>query len=206
MFYEPRKRNHGLAHDPFKACVVPRPIGWVSTLSSSGVVNLAPYSFFNAVSAVPPMVMFSSNGLGPDGPKDSRRNCEETGEFVINVATWALREELNQSSFAYPADVDEMQQVGLAAAKCELVAVPRVADCPIAMECKYWKTIELPGQGGPSNNAIVLGEVVGIHIDDAVFVDGQIDIAKLRPIARMGYMDFAVVDSVFTMPRPSSAS
>ncbi len=203
MFYEPRKRNHGLEHDPFKACVVPRPIGWISTLSTSGVVNLAPYSFFTAVSSVPPMVMFSSNGLGPDGPKDSRTNCEESGEFVVNIATWELREKLNQSSFAYAADVDEMQTVGLAAAECNVVAAPRVDGCPIALECKYWKTIELPGLDGPSPNAMVLGEVVGVHIADEVFVNGRIDIAKLKPIARLGYMDYAVVESTFTMPRPS---
>jgi flavin reductase (DIM6/NTAB) family NADH-FMN oxidoreductase RutF len=203
MFYEPRKRNHGLEHDPFKACVVPRPIGWISTLSTSGVANLAPYSFFNAVSAVPPMVMFSSNGLGPDGPKDSRTNCEQSGEFVVNIATWDLRDQINQTSFAYASEVDEMEQVGLAAAECRVVAAPRVHHCPIALECKYWKTIELPGLNGPSSNAMILGEVVGVHIDDEIFVNGRIDIAKLKPIARLGYMDYAVVESTFTMPRPS---
>lgn len=203
MFYEPRKRNHGLEHDPFKACVVPRPIGWVSSRSKDGVANLAPYSFFTAVSSVPPMVMFSSIGLGPAGPKDSRSNAEESGEFVVNIATWDLREELNQSSFAHPPEVDEMEQVGLRAAECEVVAAPRVLGCPIALECKYWKTVELPGLDGPSPNAMVLGEVVGVHIDDEVFVNGRIDIAKLKPIARLGYMDFAVIESTFTMPRPS---
>lgn len=203
MFYEPRKRNHGLDHDPFKACVVPRPIGWVSSVSPSGVVNLAPYSFFNAVSAVPPMVMFSSNGLGPAGPKDSRSNCEQSKEFVVNIATWDLRAELNQTSFAYAPEVDELQSAGLTAADCKLVSAPRVSECPIALECKYWKTIELPGLDGPSHNAIILGEVVGVHIDDSLFVDNRIDIAKLKPIARLGYMDFAVIETTFTMPRPS---
>lgn len=203
MFYEPRKRNHGMAHDPFKACVVPRPIGWISTLSTDGVVNLAPYSFFNAVSAVPPMVMFSSNGLGPSGgPKDSRRNCEATGEFVVNIATWDLKDQLNQSSFSYAPEVDEMEKAGISKAECNLVSAPRVADCPIAFECKTWKTVELPGLDGPSPNAMIIGEVVGIHIDESILVDGQIDIAKLKPIARLGYMDYAVVESTFTMPRP----
>ncbi len=205
MFYEPRKRNHGMAHDPFKACVVPRPIGWISTLSTDGVVNLAPYSFFNAVSAVPPMVMFSSNGLGPSGgPKDSRRNCEATGEFVVNIATWDLKDQLNQSSFSYAPEVDEMEKAGISKAECNLVSAPRVADCPIAFECKTWKTVELPGLDGPSPNAMIIGEVVGIHIDESILVDGQIDIAKLKPIARLGYMDYAVVESTFTMPRPKS--
>jgi flavin reductase (DIM6/NTAB) family NADH-FMN oxidoreductase RutF len=200
MFYEPRKRNHGLDHDPFKACVIPRPIGWISSVSKEGVANLAPYSFFNAVSSVPPMVMFSSVGK-----KDSQKNCEETGEFVVNIATYELREELNQSSFAYPPEIDEMARVGLEAAECKVVSVPRVAGCPIALECKYWKTVELPGLEGRANNAMILGEVVGVHIDESVMVDGRIDIAKLRPIARLGYMDYAVVESTFTMHRPTES-
>jgi flavin reductase (DIM6/NTAB) family NADH-FMN oxidoreductase RutF len=167
-------------------------------MSSAGVVNLAPYSFFNAVSSVPPMVMFSSIGK-----KDSRRNCEDSGEFVVNVATWDLREELNQSSFEYPPEVDEMARVGLEAAECQIVSAPRVARCPIAFECKYWKTVELPGLEGASANAMIIGEVVGVHIDESVMVNGRVDIARLKPIARLGYMDYAVVESTFTMPRPS---
>ena len=207
MFYEPRKGNHGLPHNPIKSCFVPRPIGWISTLSDEGVANLAPYSFFNAVSAAPPMLMFSSNGTGPQGGvKDSRHNCETSGEFVVNIATWDLREELNQSSFAYESSVSEMAALGLEAAACKLVSAPRVAGCPIALECKYWKTVELPGTDGSSENAMVIGEVIGVHIDESVLTDGLIDIGKLKPIARMGYMDFAVIDSTstFTMPRPQS--
>ncbi len=198
MFYEPKKADHGLPHDPFKSCVVPRPIGWISTLSRTGVCNLAPYSFFNAISGRPPMVMFSSIGY-----KDSQRNCEDTGEFVVNLATWDLREEVNQTSFSYPSGVDEMAGAGLQPAASRIVKVPRVAATPVALECIYWKTIELPSPVAGARNGVVMGEVVGVHIDEAILSEGRIDISKLRPIARLGYQDFCVVDEVFTMPPPT---
>jgi flavin reductase (DIM6/NTAB) family NADH-FMN oxidoreductase RutF len=151
MDYEPRLRNHGLPHDPFKALVVPRPIGWISTISPDGVVNLAPYSFFNAVADRPPMVMFA-----PSGPKDSQANAEATGEFVASLVTWDLREQMNATSAA--------------------------------------------GESVPG--AIVIGEVVSIHIDESVIVDGCIDLSSRRAISRLGYMDYGVLDTVFSMQRP----
>lgn len=198
MFYDTRVNDHGLPHDPFKACVVPRPIGWISTLSREGVPNLAPYSFYNAISGNPPMVMFSSIGY-----KDSQTNCEETGEFVVNMATWKLRDQVNASSYAFASDIDEMQETGLQSAPSQIVKAPRVEASPIALECRYWKTVELPTRDESSRHGMVIGEVVGVHIADEVLTDGQIDIHKVQPIARLGYMEFCVVAETFTMPRPT---
>ena len=181
---------------------MPRPIGWISTISAAGVVNLAPYSFFNGVNQDPPMVMFASNGRQPSGPKDTLRNCEETREFVCNLATWDLREEMNLSCAALGPDVDEFAFAGLETAPSELVAPPRVKAAPIHMECIYHQTIELPSSDPSVRNAMVLGRVVGIHISDDVLTNGLVDASKFRPIARLGYMDYARVDEVFAMRRP----
>jgi flavin reductase (DIM6/NTAB) family NADH-FMN oxidoreductase RutF len=200
MYYDPRKNDHGLPHNPFTALVVPRPIGWISTVSRSGIVNLAPYSFFNIVSAYPPFVMFASNPR-----KHSQRNAEETGEFVANLATYELREEVNTSSAEYAFDTSEADMVGLEMVPSREVKPPRVARSPVALECKYSKTIELFGSDGKRNpSQVVIGEVLGIHIDDRVIVDGHIKIERMRPIARLGYMDYCVVDEIFSMMRPEA--
>jgi len=198
MFYDAVANTHGLKWDPFKALVTPRPIGWISTLSKNGVVNLAPYSFFNAVSTDPHFVMFSSGGR-----KDSQRNAEETGEFVCSLATYDLREAMNRTSQHVGPEVDEMALAGLTPAPSKLIAPPRVAESPVAFECRYWRTIDLPGpNGGPGTHAIVLGQVVGVHIDDAVIVGDKVDVTKVKPIARLGYGDYAVIDQVFELSRP----
>ena len=202
MFYETRTGRHGLPHDPFKSCVVPRPIGWITTLSREGVVNLAPYSFFNGVSSDPPMVMFASGGRQPTGPKDSLANCEATGEFVVNLATWELREAMNQTSASDPPELDEMTAAGLEAEPSRLVKPPRVKAAPIHLECRYHQTVELPCRDPEERNAVVIGEVLGIHIRDEVMTDGLVDMEKFKPIARLGYMDYTRVDLVFAMPRP----
>jgi len=200
MFYDAVTNQHGLALDPFKALVAPRPIGWISTLSRNGVVNLAPYSFFNAVSEDPHFVMFASGGR-----KDSQRNAEETGEFVCSLATYDLREAMSKTSAAVGPEVDEMRLAGLTPAPSRLVAPPRVAESPVAFECRYWRTIELPGRdGAPSGHAIVLGQVVGVHIADEAIVGGKVDVTLLKPLARLGYGDYAVIDEVFTLPRPGA--
>jgi flavin reductase (DIM6/NTAB) family NADH-FMN oxidoreductase RutF len=198
MFYDAVANTHGLQWDPFKALVSPRPIGWISTLSKNGVVNLAPYSFFNAVATDPHFVMFSSGGR-----KDSQRNAEETGEFVCSLATSDLRDAMNRTSQHVSPEVDEMVLAGLTPAPSKLVAPPRVAESPVAFECKYWRTIDLPGpNGGPGTHAIVLGQVIGVHIDDRTIVNGKVDVTKLKPIARLGYGDYAVIDQVFELSRP----
>jgi flavin reductase (DIM6/NTAB) family NADH-FMN oxidoreductase RutF len=198
MFYEPAKRNHGLPHDPFKAIVAPRPIGWISSMSASGETNLAPYSFFNAVSTSPPCVMFSSEGY-----KDSAANIEETGEFVCNLATWALRDAVNRTSERFPRGVDEMERAGLAPAACRLVRPPRVAAAPCALECRLLRIVRLEDlEGTALESHVVFGQVVGVHVDERFLTDGRLDTAAMQPIARCGYQDYAVVGSTFRMARP----
>lgn len=200
MFYDPRTEDHGLAHNPFNALVVPRPIGWISSLSADGVPNLAPYSFFNAVSGLPPFVMFSSAGK-----KDSQTNIEATGEFVVNMAVAALMDAMNTSSSVVPKDVDEFDLAGLEKAACMNVSVPRVAASPVALECVLAKIVPLVARDGTkARSEVIFGEVVGIHIADDVIVDGVVDIKRTRPLARLGYLDYAIVDDVFQMPRPGS--
>jgi flavin reductase (DIM6/NTAB) family NADH-FMN oxidoreductase RutF len=202
MFYEPRKKNHGLKHDPFKSCVVPRPIGWITSLDAQGNVNLAPYSFFNALSTDPPFVMFSNNGVLPRGAKDTILNIETTKEFVCNMATWDLRFEMSETSAPAPFGANEMTLTGLEAEPSALVKPPRVKAAPIHLECVHWKTIELPSSHPKVYNAMVIGEVIGVHIRDDVLTDGIVDIAKIKPVARLGYKDYAVVERPFTMLRP----
>jgi flavin reductase (DIM6/NTAB) family NADH-FMN oxidoreductase RutF len=199
MYYDPRKGNHGLPHNPFNALVVPRPIGWISTLSRDGIVNLGPYSFSNIVSGYPPFVMFASKPR-----KDSQRNAEETGEFVFNMATWDLRDEVNETSADFASNISEPKLVGLEMAPCVTVKPPRVARSPVALECKYFKSVELISSDGTVNTSmVVIGEVVGVHIDDSVIVNGHVDVTRMKPIARLGYMDYCVVDELFAIPRPA---
>jgi len=198
MYYDPRHEKHGLRHSPVTALVVPRPIGWISTISPDGVVNLAPYSFFNLISGYPPWVVFASAPR-----KHSQTNAEATGEFVFNLATWDLREPMNASSAEFPDGISEPETVGLEMVPSRAVKPPRVAESPVAIECKYYKTVPLIGSDGRANrSSLIIGEVVGIYIDDAIIVDGIVDITRMRPIARLGYMDYCVVDEFFTMPRP----
>ncbi len=199
MFYDPRTEKHGLKHSPVTALVVPRPIGWISTLTPEGVNNLGPYSFFNLVSGYPPWVIFSSAPR-----KHSQTNAETTGEFVFNLATWDLREQMNASSAEFPPGVSEPEMVGLEMVPSRNVKPPRVARSPVALECKYYKTVELIASdtGKPNRSSIVIGEVVGIYIDKSIIVDGMIDIKKMRPLSRLGYMDYGVTDDFFTMARP----
>ncbi len=202
MFYQTRD-HHGLKHDPFKSLVVPRPIGWISTRDAQGRANLAPYSFFNAVSSHPPIVMFSGNGQHVEGGiKDSARNAEETGEFVCNIATWELREQMNTTSAMVAREVDEFEQAGVTAAPSVLVGAPRVEESPVNLECRYLQTVKLPSDDPASENYTVFGTVVGIHIDESIIDEGRIDMRAFKPIARLGYMDYTVVDNVFAMPRP----
>jgi flavin reductase (DIM6/NTAB) family NADH-FMN oxidoreductase RutF len=204
MFYR-TDQHHGLPHDPFKSCVVPRPIGWLTTLDEQGRVNLAPFSFFNGIASDPPLVVAGVNGApAPAGMKDTLANCRATGEFVANMATWDLREKMNLTSASVPADVDELALAGLTAAPSEIVKAPRVAESPIHMECKVHQILDMPCTLADSRNTLIIGHVVGIHIDDSVLTEGLIDIGKVRPIARMGYMDYAVVEEVFAMRRPSA--
>ena len=201
VFYEPDSRDRDLLpHDPFKAFIAPRPIGWVSTLGPDGEINLAPYSFFNAVCDRPPMLMFSS-----DGPKDSTTFAHSGGEFVWNLPTWDLREAMNQTSKALPRGESEFGFAGLEQAPSRLVAPPRVAAAHCALECRVVHQVELKTvDGARADQYLVVGQVVGVHIDEAYITeDGRVDTAALKPIARCGYREeYAVVESLFAMWRP----
>jgi flavin reductase (DIM6/NTAB) family NADH-FMN oxidoreductase RutF len=204
MFYEPRAKNHGLPHDPFKSLVIPRPIGWISTIGVDGIVNVAPYSHFNICSIEPHAVMFSAGAQKrADRRKDSQRNAEDVGEFVVNFATYDLREEVNATSAPVGSEVSELDIANLTTLPSRLVRPPRIAQSPIHLECKHLMTIVLPcSEPGGDRNSIVIGEVVGVHIADDALKDGMIDVTKIRPLARLGYMDYAFIDKSFTMRRP----
>ena len=203
MFYEPEKNDHGLKRPPFKSCAVPRAIGWISTLSENGVANLAPYSQFTNLTFDPPYVLIAINQDGHANRKDTTRNIEETGEFVYNMVTYDLREKMNITAGAWPADTDEFEAAGLEKAPSVMVKVPRVAESPIQLECKYFQTIRLPGYGRVGTADLIIGKVVGVHIkDEFIGEDGKIDIAAIKPLARLGYSDYTVVEKVFEI-KPS---
>lgn len=200
MFYQPHKKNHGLPHDPFKAIIAPRPIGWISSMSATGEINLAPYSFFNGVSTDPPIVMFSS-----EGRKDSLAFVEETGEFVCSLATWDLKEQMNATSAPLPRGVNEMIKAGLEPAPSGVVKPPRVKASPCALECLRLQTVHLKDMSGEATQSyVVFGQVVGIHIDDRFIKDGLLDTAAMKPIARAGYNQYFVStpETKFSMRRP----
>ena len=196
MFYDAIRNEHGFAVDPFKALIA-RPIGWLSTLSAEGVANLAPYSFFNAVSERPHYVVFGSSGY-----KDSLRNIEATGEFAVNVATYSIREAMNMSSSVVPSHVDEFALAGLTKAPCQLIKAPRVAESPANLECRLHKTMELPDDEGKVSNWLVVGRVIGIHIADQFIENGRVNSRAMQMISRLGYAEYATIDDVWRMRRP----
>jgi flavin reductase (DIM6/NTAB) family NADH-FMN oxidoreductase RutF len=197
MFYEP-SQGHGLPFNPFKAIIAPRPIGWVSTIDAQGRVNLAPYSFFNAVSGKPEMLMFTSEGL-----KDSVRNAQETGEFVYNLVSEPLLQGMNQTAAALDRGENEFEFAKLGAVPSELVKPPRVAGTPAALECKVTKTMPLEDLNGETHDRyMVIGQVVGVHIDDAYLVDGRFDMVKAQTMARCGYQDYSQVTALKPLLRP----
>jgi flavin reductase (DIM6/NTAB) family NADH-FMN oxidoreductase RutF len=203
MYYETDKNDHGLRYNPLKACVVPRPIGWITTMDAAGVVNLAPFSFFNVLSYDPPFVLFSAGVHESDGDrKDSVANVEATGEFVYNMTTWAQRDQMNETARIIDRTVDEMAAVGLEPLPSRLVRPPRVKGSPVHFECRLHQIITLPGRQPSSNHSVVIGRVVAVHIEDAALTqDGRVDVLKLRPIARLGYKDYTAVDSIFQMEK-----
>jgi len=206
MFYEPGRTPHNLPYDPFKSCVVPRPIGWISTLSVDGVPNLAPFSQFQMLTTRPPFVMFGANQTHHPRRKDSVTNAEATGEFVCNMATYDLREAVNLSSARSEPDLDEFVASGLTKAPSQLVKPPRVAESKVHIECKYHMTIRLPGSPPSESMDVVIGQVVGVHIDDSVLTEnGRLDVLKLRPLSRIGYMDYTTIESIFEMLPPGNS-
>ncbi len=204
MFYRPAE-GHGLPHDPFKALVTPRPIGWVSTLDAEGRANLAPYSFFNGCGDAPPMVMFAQTGRKsrPEPVKDTIANIRETGEFACNIVSQALKDAMNLSSGTYQPEVDEFELAGLTKVPGVSISAPHVAQAPAVLECRLVKIVDdLPSWREHAFNIMVIGEVVGVHIDDAIVKDGRVDVLGYNPVARMGYMDYTTVTDIWAMKRP----
>ncbi len=198
MFYEPRA-GHGLPHDPLKAIVAPRPIGWMSTLDGLGRPNLAPYSFCNMLQTRPPMMVFGSDGL-----KHSAGNAMETGEFVFNLVTRELFEAMNISSAALDAGENEFVAAGLEMAPCRVVKAPRVAASAASLECRVVHHGELVDvEGAATGGHFVIGQVVGVHIDERALKDGFFDLVAAGTVARCGYRDYTQVTSVFSALRPT---
>ena len=205
MFYK-TDEPHGLPHDPFKSCVVPRPIAWVTSMHPDGTINLAPYSFFNALASDPPLVMISFNGYhAHGGEKDTLANIRATGEFVVNMVPLALKDDMNTTTANVPHEIDELALAGLDAEPAELVAPPRVRQAPIHLECALHQEVPLPCTLADSINTMIIGRVLGVHIRDEVLVDGLVDLTRIRPLARLGYMQYTAVGDVFVMQRPSEA-
>lgn len=209
MHYNPLSENCPIPFNPFKACVAPRPVAWVSTISRSGICNLAPFSQFQNLSYDPPMVMIAINQGGdePDNVyrKDTVNNIESTGCFVYNVVPFELREKMNVTAAGFPPEVDEFEIAGVHKAESVRVIAPRVAESPIQFECEYMQTIRIPGTicSGKGTVDMIIGRVVEIHIDDSVILpNGKLDYEKLRLIGRAGYWDYTTMDSTFSMKVP----
>ncbi|MGB3245458.1 MAG: flavin reductase family protein [Sulfitobacter sp.] len=201
MFYRPQD-GHGLPHNPFNALITPRPIGWISTRDAQGRDNLSPYSFFNGVAYSPPQVIFSSTGFKEDvgDTKDNVANIRETGVFCVNVCAVSQKDAMNASSANLPHGEDEFVHAGVTKAECSEIACARIADAPASLECRMTQIIALEGV----NNFVVLGEVIGIHMRDDCIVDGKFDSTRYVPLARMGYRDYAAVETVFELIRPDN--
>ena len=198
MFYNP-EIGHNLPHDPFKAIVSPRPIGWISTIDKEKNVNLAPYSFFNAVADNPPMIMFSITGQKKNiSSKDTLQNIIDTKCFVVNIVSKDLLNQMNQTSGNYPKNTDEFVLANLEKTNCVYIDVPRVKKSPASLECTLYKILKLPG----FSNNMVIGEVVGVHINENILKNGIFDILAYDPIARLGYKDYTYVSSKFELERP----
>ena len=203
MFYEP-KNGYDLKNNPLNAIIIPRPIGWISTINIDGVSNLAPYSFFNAVAYEPPQVMFASTSEHDfGGYKDAVMDAKSTGEFVVNIATLDLKDQMNKSSVAAPHDVDEFEYSGLTKEESKLVKCPRVAESPVNLECRYTTSMQLLSKEDSKFNIVVFGEIIGVHINDEIIHEDRIDFMKLRAIGRLGYSDYVDVNNLFSMERPT---
>jgi flavin reductase (DIM6/NTAB) family NADH-FMN oxidoreductase RutF len=198
VFYETEKNNHGLPFNPFKSICVPRPIAWISSFSKAGVLNVAPFSQFTNLSFDPPMIVFSASDRPEGSQKDTVQNILDTKEFVVNMATWELRDAVEITGQGVDPDVDEAKLAGLTMTPASMVKPPRIAQSPVQMECLYHSSLTIPGRKGPHH--LMVGKVIGIHIkDEVITADGKIDILKIRPLARLGYLDYTSVEAFFTM-------
>ena len=201
MFYEPKK-GHPFLIDPYKSLIFPRPIGWISTISKKGIPNLAPYSYFNAVADHPPQVMFSEEvSISYSRYKDSLTNILSTKEFVVNFATSKICKQMALSSIDAPLDIDEFKFTKLKKRKSKKVKAPSVAESPVNLECKLLKTFKLKSNS-KKYGTIVIGEVIGIFINNKFIKKGRVDSAAMRYVARLGYSEYTTVTSKFKMHHP----
>jgi len=206
MFFKPMQhKGAGLPHNPLKAIVSPRPIGWIASKGADGSLNLAPYSFFNAISEDPAMVMFSVQSDHATHRKDSLRNIDETGEFVVNIVSEAQFDAMNISSGTYPYGESEFDLAGLGTEPSQTVAVPRASGVPAALECRHFQTLDLPRNEAGGGYVLVIGTVTGIYIDDTVIKDGLLSYDAFVPISRLGYRDYGRVTDIFQASRPGQS-
>jgi flavin reductase (DIM6/NTAB) family NADH-FMN oxidoreductase RutF len=206
LHYNPSTDERPLPFDPFKSCTVPRPIGWISTISKSGGSNLAPFSQWQNITYDPPIVMFSADQHVDGRKKDTVMNAEETGYFVWNMATYDLREAVNKSAQPVPYGVDEFELAGVTKAACIEAPGFRVAESPCHFECRYLNTLRFPGRTKVSDADVVFGQVVRIHVnDDFVLPTGKLDILRIKPLARLGYYDYTTVTEMFEMRIPGAS-
>ena len=201
MFYEVTDKNDWLTH--FKSLIVPRPIGWISSKNNNGQINLAPYSFFNAIATIPPMVLIGPGGYSKSGNnKDTLLNIKNNPEFVCNFVSWDVKDIMNESSYSFDNNESEVEKLNIETEDSNMVSIPRVKLSPAHFECTLFKIIDLPSDSRGNPNHLIIGNIIGINISDKIIKNDRIDIGELKPISRMGYDEYALINTIFSMKRP----
>jgi flavin reductase (DIM6/NTAB) family NADH-FMN oxidoreductase RutF len=201
MFYEVTDKNDWLTH--FKSLIVPRPIGWISSKNNNGQINLAPYSFFNAIATNPPMVVIGPGGYSKSGNnKDTLLNIKNNPEFVCNFVSWDVKDIMNESSYSFDNNESEVEKLNIETEDSNMVSNPRVKLSPAHFECTLFKIIDLPSDSRGNPNHLIIGNIIGINISDKIIKNDRIDIGELKPISRMGYDEYALINTIFSMKRP----
>ena len=201
MFYEVTDKNDWLTH--FKSLIVPRPIGWISSKNNNGQINLAPYSFFNAIATNPPMVVIGPGGYSKSGNnKDTLLNIKNNPEFVCNFVSWDVKDIMNESSYSFDNNESEVEKLNIETEDSNMVSIPRVKLSPAHFECTLYKIIDLPSDSRGNPNHLIIGNIIGINISDKIIKNDRIDIGELKPISRMGYDEYALINTIFSMKRP----
>ena len=201
MFYGVTEKNDWLTH--FKSLIVPRPIGWISSKNNDGQINLAPYSFFNAIATIPPMVVIGPGGYSKSGNnKDTLLNIKNNPEFVCNFVSWDVKDIMNESSYSFDNNESEIEKLNIETENSTMVSIPRVKLSPAHFECTLFKIIDLPSDSKGNPNHLIIGNIIGINISDKIIKNDRIDIGELKPISRMGYDEYALINTIFSMKRP----
>ena len=201
MFYEVTEKNDWLTH--FKSLIVPRPIGWISSKNNDDQINLAPYSFFNAIATIPPMVVIGPGGYSKSGNnKDTLLNIKNNPEFVCNFVSWDVKDIMNESSYSFDNNESEIEKLNIETENSTMVSIPRVKLSPAHFECTLFKIIDLPSDSKGNPNHLIIGNIIGINISDKIIKNDRIDIGELKPISRMGYDEYALINTIFSMKRP----